>query len=225
MTAHRNVGSIVLATCCAGALVLLCVASTAALTGEEVLNKCIAAARAIHDYTCTITVTVDFPNARVPKRTFTLYVKKPDKVRVESHGQLVVVPKDVLLFGNLEKHLRNKSHVVLAGHNTNNGRPVYFVKILSEEPDTDDKLLLWIWGDRWNVKRSELWRGESKLLSVDWTYMPVGKYWLPKRVVCHITGGRMVSEGPGTITAVFSNWRVNTGLPDRIFADQKSSPK
>ncbi|MGD9518584.1 MAG: outer membrane lipoprotein carrier protein LolA [Armatimonadota bacterium] len=191
-----------------------------AITGQEILGKSAALYQGVRDYTCRVTVQTDFPKVRMPTRTFTVYFKKPDKVRVESGGQLVMVPRDILLFGNFERHLKDEAKIVLAGTNTRAGRKLYFLKVLPRERGAPDRVLLWIWGDTWTIKRSEIWRRDAKILTADWEHKACGRYLMPLRVVCKVTGGRMAEKGSGTIKVDFAGWKVNSGLADSLFAQE-----
>jgi outer membrane lipoprotein-sorting protein len=192
-----------------------------AITAAEILTKCAAKYDAVRDYTCMVTVTTDFPNMRMPTRTFTVYFKKPDKVKVESQGQLVMVPRDVLLLGNLHRYLRDQAKTTLAGETAERGRKVFFIKVLPKNDDPN-RMLLWVWGDTWTIKKTEVWTGSTKVLAAEWTHLRVGRFYMPKRVLCTVTGGKMAEQGSGTITLDFAKWQVNSGLSDDIFVQQPS---
>jgi len=189
------------------------------LSGQDILTKCAGVYDGVRDYTCRVTVATNFPNVRMPTRTFTVYFKQPDKVKVESGGQLVMVPKDVLLFGDVHRHVRDNSKPVLAGQSTRNGRPVYFLKILPKDGRDPERALVWVWGDTWTLKRTEMWRGDHRVLAADWTHMAVGGFTMPKHVSCAVTGGRLAREGKGTVVVDFASWKINSGLSDSIFAE------
>ncbi len=189
----------------------------------EILKRTMAIHDQVRDYTCRITVDLDFPNVRMPKRTFTVYFKKPDKIRIDSQGQLVILPKDILLPGRLSKHVREGAKVVLAGKSVVDGRPVYCIKIIPQKQNRPERIMLWIWGDTWTFKRTVFMRGANPVMTADWQHIRVGDFWMPSKVVCEVTGGEVAHEGKGTITIEFSQWRVNSGLSDDIFKQADAS--
>lgn len=230
-------------------LLLLAAGSAYAITGKQVLDRALAANAGVKDYICTLVVKSNIPNVRLPERKMTVYMKRPDKVRIDSGGQMAMVPRDVLLLGNFARHLRDDAQVILAGQGKSGGRPVYFLKIVPKPGQRapsgpppgasprqgrqgppgwhggqPGKLLVWVWGDTWTVKHSEIWEGQLRRLSVDWAYKKVSGFWLPSRIRTEFTGGPSQEGKKGTVELTFSNWRVNTGLADSIFPARPQGP-
>jgi hypothetical protein len=85
------------------------------------------------------------------------------------------------------------------------------------------KILVWIWGDTWTVKRTEMWAGTTRMMSADWTYSKVKGFYMPSLIRTEFVGGRMgggSGGGKGTVQLTFSGWKINTGLSDKLFANQ-----
>jgi hypothetical protein len=81
---------------------------------------------------------------------------------------------------------------------------------------------VWIYGDNWTVKRTEMWAGNTKMMTADWSYSKVRGFYLPSVIkTAFVGGGRMGGGGHGTVQLTFSGWRVNTGLKDSIFPKQE----
>jgi len=76
------------------------IAEADALGPQEILSRMQQSYQTIDDYVADVQIITDIPNLELPSRSFTVYVKRPDKVKIESEG-LVVIPKDVLLLGNI----------------------------------------------------------------------------------------------------------------------------
>lgn len=83
--------------------------------------------------------------------------------------------------------------------------------------------MVWIWGDTWTLKRSQIWVGQNRLMTADWTHTRVKKYWLPSRIAILVEGGEVAQGGKGTVELIFSDWQINVGLDDKIFAEQPSA--
>ena len=188
---------------------------------QQILNRMQQSYQAIDDYVAEIKVITDIPSFEVPPRSFTVYVKRPDKVKIESDS-LVVIPKDVLLLGNIEGHLAKAGRVILNGVTRRQGRTTYCLKFLPNDPDRRDRVLLWVNAERYTLSRTELWTGLNRILTVYWEHTHVDdKYWLPTQVRCEISGGVLGAGDPGTVTVSFSGYRINTGLSDELFGAQE----
>ncbi len=189
-------------------------------SADEILTRALSLHQAIQDYTATVSVSFDVPGLDIPNRTAKVYVKLPDKVHVESKG-IVVLPRDALLFGNLAARIKEGARVVLAGSDDSNDPPVYCLKIIPKDQDDRVRALMWIEGDTWNIKTTELWNGPNLGLQINWHHTKIGdRYWMPSRLVCRIPGGVIGESEPGIITVTFSNYAINTGLSDEFFGQK-----
>ncbi|MCX7600035.1 MAG: hypothetical protein N2512_14385 [Armatimonadetes bacterium] len=219
---RRAVRALVAAVLCLAAAFLPPATSDAGLTGRQVLDRTLSIHQGIKDYVCKVRVKTNFPNVRVPERHLKVFAKLPDKLRVESGGEIVIAPRDALLLGNLRKHITEDTRVVLLGQSREGGRPVYSVKIVPADAKRQERLMVWIWGDTWTLKRSQIWVGQNRLMTADWTHTRVQKYWLPSRIAIVVEGGEVAQGGKGTVELVFSDWQINVGLDDKLFAEQPS---
>jgi hypothetical protein len=228
---------------CLFSICLLCaVANAAQPTGKDILRRALDVSAAIKDYTADVKVTVDMPDIKVPERAARVYFKRPDKVAIDSKG-IVMIPKKALVPGNLGTEITKDSAVTLAGRKLENGVPVYFLKVAQTgQARSDDRLLFWVRGDRFTVERMEVHASGKVQLGVTWEYQLVGgKYWMPKRLTATVKGAavrqrhpRFDPDGqstpaagtkPGTITVVFSNLKVNTGLRDSLFVEKNQEQR
>ncbi|NLO05856.1 MAG: outer membrane lipoprotein-sorting protein [candidate division WS1 bacterium] len=205
---------------------LLCGALTLALAGAasaqspmQMVERALRATEQVQDYTATVAVTVDAPNLQIPRRTAKVYYKRPDKVHVESQG-LTVIPRDALLLGNLADHLQQHTSASLMGTGQLGGRPVHAIKLSPTDADAQGgRVLVWIDSERYLLLKSEIWRGSNKMLTARFEHARVaGAHWMPQRIVCDVAAGSLTGRDEGgRIELQFSNYRINTGLPDSIF--------
>jgi len=213
----------------AGAIALLLL--TAALgarawaaqpSAMEIVTKALETQAGVEDYIATVAVTVDAPNIQVPRRTMTVYYKRPDKVHVESKG-LVVIPKDALVLGGLRRHLQENATASLVASGTLSGRPVYCVKLTPGESLGTERVLCWIDSERYVLLKSEIWHGSSKALTVSLTHTKADKgFLMPASIVCDIPAWVLGdSPEPGKVTVSFSDYQINTGLDDSIFEEDQ----
>jgi outer membrane lipoprotein-sorting protein len=199
--------------------------SAFALTGQEILTRAMDLHASIKDYVADVVVTVDMPEVQVPRRTAKVYFKQPDQVAIDSRG-IVMIPKEALVMSRLGSELSKNSTVTLIGTKTVAGHPVYTLKLIEKtKAPSNDRVLVWIRGDRYTVERMEMHSGGRLALAVDWTYQLLqSKYWLPHKLVAKMTsaGGRSDSgQRQGTVTVQFNNMRVNVGLKDDVFKEKK----
>ncbi len=185
----------------------------------SMLDRALRATEQVRDYTATVTVRVDSPNLQIPRRTARVYFKRPDMVHVESEG-LVFIPRDALMMGNLSTHVEEYATASFIGDGTLGGRPVRSIKLTPREDRPGaGRVLVWIDSERFLLLRSEIWRGGRRQLTVNFEHERIdGRYWMPGRIVAEMAAGAMMrrDEG-GRIELVFSNYRINTDLPDSIF--------
>lgn len=176
----------------------------------------------VQDYTATVAVAVDSPSLQMPRRTAKVFYKRPDKVHVESEG-LMVIPRDALMLGNLGRHLEQYASASFIGRGTLSGRPVRSIKLAPKQAGrADGRVLLWIDSERHLLLRSEIWRGGERMLSAVFEHTRVDqRYWMPRRIVTTMEAGALSrrAEG-GRIELEFSQYRINTGLPDSIFEEK-----
>ncbi len=112
------------------------------LRPQQILNHMQQSYQAIDDYVADIQVITDIPSFAIPPRSFTVYVKRPDKVKIESDS-LVFVPKDVLLLGNIEGHLAEAGRVILNGVTRRQGRTIYCLKFFPNDSNRRDRAMGW----------------------------------------------------------------------------------
>ena len=205
----------------AAGVMLLAAIPLAAGTPGEILAQVQRQYDGVADYTARVHVAADIPDLDLPARDFTVYVKRPDKVKIESTG-LVILPRDVLLLGDLEGHLAESARVTVNGTTREGGRQICCLKLFPQDAASRDRVLLWVDVQRHTLVRSELWAGANRLLAVYWKHVRVNdEFWLPAEVKCEISGGILGEARPGSITVTFADYQVNTGLSDALFTDRE----
>jgi hypothetical protein len=129
--------------------------------------------------------------------------------------------------------------VTILGKTVQGGVPIYSLKVSQTgKMASSDCVLLWVRADRFTIERMQMQTAGQTSLAVEWEYQRVGgKYWLPKRLVATVSGHAIrrhhhiftpnhsqsatpASNKPGTVTVQFMNFRVNTGLNDKLFEEK-----
>jgi outer membrane lipoprotein-sorting protein len=197
----------------------------AAETGKEILRRSLDLSATIQDYSADVVAVMDLPGVQVPRRTAKVYYKRPNKVAIKSRG-IVMIPKRALMPGNLGTEITKDTQVHIIGKSTVGGQPLYTLKVIpTGEAAGQDRLLVWVRGDRYTVEAMDVYSGPKKELSVSWTYQLIGgRFWMPQVIHARIHGWRTREENKreGTVSVTFSNVRVNTGLSDELFKETKA---
>jgi outer membrane lipoprotein-sorting protein len=209
-------------------------------SGEEVLSRVENGLKGIEDYTVQLQATVDMERLQMPMMAATMYFKAPDKIHFESTS-FAMLPREGLALNPGDLRRRFESDVL--GKDTLTGRPTYVVRL---RPRTDEvtrkSVMLWVDLSRWVVMQMRTEPFEGRRLVAKFTYVHVDdRFWLPETLVASFEtvsappegGGVAVPEvapetrrqarppREGTITVVYSEYRVNTGLSDELFDKRK----
>ncbi len=195
----------------------------AELGAREILDRTLALQDRVEDYTARCRLQATIPGQEIPERRFTVYFKRPDKVKIVSN-EIVFVPREALTLGSLRRHLNERTEVSLAGVGTIGSYPLYCIKLAPKGagPNGDpSRVLVWIRGDYFFPTKTEIWKGTTRLMTIQWTFAWIeGQYWMPTSIVATVPSGILNDAGPATLSLAWRDYRVNTGLSDEIFGGQ-----
>jgi outer membrane lipoprotein-sorting protein len=193
------------------------------LAPMDVVRKAMQAQDGVKDYTATVTVDAKIPDVDMPVRSAKVYVKRPDKVFVDSRG-LILIPRRALLFGDLAKEIDKETTASFVGKRTDGGVTTYCVKLVPKNKDNAEarnaRVLVWVRSDRWTTDKVHVFSGDKLILSVDFSYAKSGGFWMPTKVDCVVKGDFAGEGKQARVTASFKDYQVNTGLTDE-FMDRK----
>ena len=232
------------------ALVLLssCITSGAlsqnkqhSLTGTDVMEKVAREYDGIRDFTVTMTTEVKMERLQIPKTSATMYFKKPDKIHFSSTN-FFLVPKDGIALNPAV--LAERYDASIEKRDTINGQWMYKLQLAAKEKKTRlRQLYAWIDPAHWTIAKVETIPYEGRTLAVDFVYeLMQDKYWLPSKLTVAFGSnapegnsqtdsvaqpleqlGHMQRGGPrnGSMTISYSDYLVNSGLPDEIFIEKE----
>jgi outer membrane lipoprotein-sorting protein len=207
-------------------------------TGEEILRKAEQNFHDVKDYTVTLDIVADIERMKVPPMHATMYFKQPEKVHFDSKG-FVFLPREGMgvQFGQLTRRYAVDS----VARETVDGVMMYrLVLHPRDEKAVIRRMLMWIDGNRWTPERLLLPQSDGRAAEASFTYEQIGRFWLPLQLVFSFSAPgkdttststtpstnpfvRGLPTGPrgntrtGKITVHYSEYRVNTGLPDSMF--------
>lgn len=212
--------------------------------GRQVFTDLVKPYRNLNDYTVRIQAKADMPTIRVPDFAATLYFKKPDRFHIETKS-FAPLPRNSGLFNpfqfdpaqNLIDYQRTESL---------DGAPADLYRVEPRDRKSPVRYFtIWVGGSPARILQVEslTFRGTMALVKLSYRSVQQGSetWLLPERVHVHLTfperepnadarsltakdnpvagGVRQLDEvsGEGDLDLVYSGWRVNTGLDDRLF--------
>ena len=212
-------------------LLILGRGEAASLSARQILEKASKNFEVISDYTTNVNVTVDSPSVHMKDMRATVYYKSPDKLHVDSKEGFAMLPRKGLMIGNPLRALMDSSDLFLKGSERVLGNDCYVVKASMKKDGIGPEATVWIDKSvsliRQMVVKPEV--GPTVTLNL-WYSRVGGKYWMPtsttaKMLIQAPEARRFHKEKPGpgqpmVVKIKFSDYKVNTGLSDKIFQDQ-----
>jgi outer membrane lipoprotein-sorting protein len=202
---------------------------------DEILTKVVKGVEGVKDFSAVIDAEVNMERMQIPKMHADLFFKKPDKVHFSSKGFLLVPREGVALNpAVLQEHYLTSSAMV----DTMDGKKLFKLLLAAKDPKTRLRSLsIWVDPMNWTVTKMETIPYEGRTLSMVFTYeFQQEKYWLPSKLIVSFAsesdktqkdssapqenqfeGMQRSMPRSGTVTVVYSNYKVNSGLSDEIF--------
>jgi outer membrane lipoprotein-sorting protein len=202
---------------------------------DEILARVVKGFDEVHDFSAVIDAEINMERMQIPKMHAELFFKKPDKVHFSSPGFLLVPREGVALNPSiLQEHYLTTSVV----HDTVDGKKLFKLLLAAKDAKTRlHALSVWVDPINWTITRIETIPYEGRTLSMIFTYeFQQEKYWLPSKLIVSFASEsdrtqkdtsspidnqfeNLQRSAPrnGTVTVVYSNYKVNIGLSDEIF--------
>ena len=200
-------------------------------SARDVLKSASAHFEKIRDYTAEIDVSVDSPKVHMPRMAATIYYKRPDKLHIESKDGFAMLPKQGVLIGNPVKDFLKSPKPVFRESERVGDCDCYVIQGMYEKDGREVDSTFWIGKKDRLVRRVVVNPEWGPTIKVDVRYEKVaGKYWMPSSTTARVSlppfPGERVEEEPvkGEPTVVkvdFRDYRVNSGLSDRVFRKNK----
>lgn len=209
-------------------------------SGDDILRKVEQNFLAIKDYTVTLVVVADIERMKVPPMHATMYFKQPEKVHFDAKG-FVVLPREGMgvQFGQLTL----KYAVDSVARETLDSIQVYrLVLHPRDEKAVMRRMYMWIDTKRWTPERISIPQPNGRGMEARFAYTQIERFWLPQQLVVTFSSpakdttsavpetnpfaggpptGQRGNPRSGKVTVDYSDYRVNTGLPDSIFATEQ----
>jgi len=203
-------------------------------SGEKILENVERTMEGVKDYTATLDIVADIEGFSVPPMKVTMYFKQPDKVHFESEG-FALIPREGLAMGPAS--LRANFRVDHVSWDTVHGARAYRLTLLPRSERTRARRVeVLVDPEHWTAERIVTKTVEGRSIAATFHYAQVEECWLPSHLnVTFASAEKDSSEIPpweeqsrttrrrrgplkGTLEIRYSNYRVNTGLSDQLFA-------
>ena len=209
---------------------------------DEILDNVIKALEMVEDYLVDVNIKVDVAFLKVPEANAKIYFKQPDKVHMESEG-FALLPKQGMNFSPLG-FLKTDYTALYDKEVELNGTNVSVLKVIPLD-ERSDVILSTFWIDQATnrIMKVESSRRPSGTFSIDLTYRKdKPDFLLPATMVftfaiedirfpTGITGDsnsesnneneKEDKDKTGKVYINYSNYKINQGLPDDLFEDEK----
>ena len=211
-------------------------AGTPKYSAERIFQRVQSRLDSVRDYSAEITVDVDIPNLRMPKKTLKIFYKKPDKFTVKTTG-FAIVPKMGLIPSQIDLLTENTMQEIrsLPDQNEDNA---YIIDVHPLEPTVKIETTVWINAESWTIDKILLAAAGSGESVITIQYDKIDGIWLPRNTTVYLNllhsipqaqrpsvefpvgyHGKGSGDEPmnGIIYIEFSNYRLNQGLDDKLF--------
>jgi outer membrane lipoprotein-sorting protein len=213
---------------------------------EEILKRVKDEFKKVQDYEVDVKIKVDIPFLKMPEREARIYFKSAkgeDKIHIESEG-FAMLPKQGLNFSPLGL-LESKYTAFYEKDDVINNTPVAVIKVIPLSGESDIVLsTLWIDTKRNLILKVESSRKPTGIFTIELDYKKTeNEYNLPYSMIFTFTvdpalfprgfSGEIEKEKEsksdekkpktGKVFIYYSNYKVNTGLPDELFEKENKN--
>jgi outer membrane lipoprotein-sorting protein len=230
-------------------LLLACLFCLNAYSAEKDANKLFIDVRnrlnEVKDYTADVKMRIDVSFMRIPTLYGKLYFKSPDKMKLERNGGISILPRKSisLTLNNLVP--AGDATIIDAGTEVLSGKKLRILKVVPGNDAADIILTkLWVDEERLLVQRVETTTRDNGTVSMNLEFgkyaaqalpdritffIDVKDFKMPKGVTMDYDAGetetvKKESKGKpkkGTIRIDYLSYKINTGLSDAVFAEEK----
>ena len=191
----------------------------------------------VKDYIVNVNVKIEASMLKVPEMKAQFFFKQPDKTKVKSES-FAMIPKQGLNVSPVS-YLKGEYTSVFARNETIDGRELAVLKIIPLKEESD-VLLTTVWVDKTRnvVRKLKSSTKGSGTINVNFNYDENFDYPLPSKIIFSFNldekgvpkdstkkkrrkGRRFVSGIKGKVILTYSDYKVNTNLPDSLFEKKK----
>jgi len=204
---------------------MIFLAITSAIAGgpsaDQILGSLKKGFVGVNDYRAGVSLTVKGPKVSINDMRMTLYFKKPNKVHIDTEQGVAIIPSGSF-FGNPANDLAAGARPVYVRSERKLGRDCYLLKLTRQNPGPSmPEMMVWI--DKQHTVIVAMESSTAAAMKTSWRYKMIdGKYYLPVEITAELRPPEAPNaDQPVKATIKFSNYRVNKGISDKIFEDNR----
>jgi outer membrane lipoprotein-sorting protein len=227
-------------------LMLCSFAGKAQVSAEQLFYQLRSKVESVNDYVADIRMRIDVSFMKIPPLSGRLYFKKPGKLKLERNGGIAILPRKTMNITLNNMIPEGGATVIDAGYDTVGKIKVRVIKVVPNN-EQNDIVLTKIWVDEAHMLalRTESTTRDNGTMKMDLEYgryanlalpdkvtlfIDVKEYKVPKGVTMDYDGvdeldaARRNAKGKqrkGRIQIIYASYRINTGLSDAFFAENK----
>ncbi len=212
---------------------LVPVVGSAQLSGDEILKNLEANFPGVQDYTVTLDIAPDIERLNVPPMNVRMYYKQPDKFHFESDN-FGLVPKEGLAF-NPARLLKRFSIESVVEDTVEGGKQLRLLLRPREERARTTLVVLYVDPANWKPTKIVSSLFDGRTMTATFQYEEQAGHLMPSLLSVQFASATndTTDQNPGaeemapvqrpqvprrgSITIRYSNYKINTGLPDDIF--------
>jgi hypothetical protein len=210
---------------------------------DLILNRVKECFNKVKDYEVDVRVKVDVESIKVPDTKAKIYFKQPDKIDFESEG-FTMLPKEGINFSPMS-FLKKDYSALYQKEDNIDGYPVSVIKVIPVS-DKSDIVLTTLWVDQSKsiIRKVESTTKTNGTFTIDLKYDEANRdYFLPYSMVFGFNLEKMNlpktlskeadvesrkslgKSTTGRVYITYSNYKVNKGIPDKVFEKKKDHHK
>lgn len=215
-------------------------------TYDQVLDSMEVQFLRIQDYRVTVDVVMDVKGIHIPPMLVTIFFKQPDKIHFESRG-FAILPRNAVMASPLQfRKLATEGEVL--GVEEIDKQKLFHLRLFPQVEDKNISVLIDFWVDVafWIIKKMRIESNEFGWLEINNEFQVIDNtFRLPKKSHVKMEVDRETMTkfrtqvpmdpelqfskpsilndlfGTGQMFITFRNYKINSGLSDKIFEEQK----
>jgi len=205
---------------------------------NEIINNLKIEFEKVKDYQVNVKIKIDATMIKMPEMKAEFYFKQPDKTFVKSTS-FAMIPKQGVNFSPVS-YLKGEYTAVYARNENVDGRELSVLKIIPNKEDSEILLTtMWVDQEKNVIRKVESTTKESGTFNLDFIYEEQMNYPLPSNIIFSFNlakmglpenpedkpkrkkGRRDISGMKGKVVLTYSDYKVNSNLPDSLFVTKK----
>ena len=205
----------------------------------DILNTVLAKQNHINDYQVNIEIELDVDFIHIPVKHAMMYYKQPERIKFKSND-FILLPKRGMHF-SLRKIIKKDYTAIFTGYDYLDQRQHYIIKIIPLKKKSDIVLsTIWVNTESFIISKVENNTRSDGSYTIDFTYgsesdvLPssmkvtfemehfnIPLKFIGKSIKVDKKKLKKKEKKTGVVYIRFSNYKINAGIRDEIFAEEK----